>query len=239
MNDPASDADTAALADYWDRRYGETPMWSGRPNANLVAEVQALTPGRALDVAAGEGGDAIWLAEQGWQVTANDISRRALERLVVAAAARGVHVEVLHGDANAPDVFPRDTFDLVSACYASIPRTPDRRAVRAMVDAVAPGGTLVVLGHDLSAARDPHDDAGVVDHDRCGHDPHGGAVDHAALVQVDDFAAILEASAGWVIEVLQRRARPPGAASSHHVDDIVLRARRGPAGEAAGRVPAG
>ncbi len=70
----------------WDHRYGGDQMWSGNPNGTLVNEIDGLAPGRALDVGAGEGGDAVWLAEQGWQVTANDISQRALDR--VAAGCR-------------------------------------------------------------------------------------------------------------------------------------------------------
>ena len=65
----------------WDHRYGGDQMWSGNPNGTLVNEISGLAPGRALDVGAGEGGDALWLAEQGWSVTASDISQRALDRV--------------------------------------------------------------------------------------------------------------------------------------------------------------
>ncbi len=71
----------------WDHRYGGDQMWSGNPNGTLVNEVSGLTPGRALDVGAGEGGDALWLAEQGWSVTASDISQRALDRVNAEADA--------------------------------------------------------------------------------------------------------------------------------------------------------
>src|SRR5690606_1085848 len=64
----------------WDHRYGDDHLWSGNPNGTLVNELAGRTAARALDVGAGEGGDARWLAEQGWDVTANDISRRALGR---------------------------------------------------------------------------------------------------------------------------------------------------------------
>src|SRR5699024_10261495 len=60
----------------WDRRYSGTQLWSGEPNRTLVDEIAEMAPGRALDVGAGEGGDAIWLAERGWTVTASDISSR-------------------------------------------------------------------------------------------------------------------------------------------------------------------
>lgn len=199
----------------WDHRYGGEQVWSGNPNGTLVAEVSGLAPGRALDVGAGEGGDALWLAAQGWTVTASDVSRRGLDRIRTEADGRGVRVERHHGDANALDAYPAAAFDLVSAQYASIPRSPDGRAVRNVLRAVAPGGTLLVVGHDLEPMRAPTG-------------PHGDvrAFDPDAYVTVDDFANVLAGDAAWEIEVHEKRPRPPGAASSHHVDDIVLRARR-------------
>ncbi|MBI2711096.1 MAG: NAD(P)/FAD-dependent oxidoreductase [Actinobacteria bacterium] len=200
----------------WDHRYGADRMWSGNPNGTLVHEVSDLAPGRALDVGAGEGGDAIWLAEQGWTVTANDISQRALDRIASEAARRGRPVGCLHGDANALGAFDAGAFDLVSAQYASIPRTPDRRAVENLVNAVAPGGTLLVVSHDLEPMRAPIDTH-----------TESRAFDPDAYVTVDDFAAMLVDSSAWDVEVHEKRRRPPGAASaSHHVDDVVLRARR-------------
>src|SRR3954454_20642533 len=101
----------------WDHRYGHEQMWSGNPNGTLVHEAGNLAPGRALDVGAGEGADALWLAEQGWTVTANDISQRALDRLAAEAARRGLGVECLRADANALGGFENAAFDLVSAQY--------------------------------------------------------------------------------------------------------------------------
>jgi hypothetical protein len=118
----------------WDHRYGGDQLWSGNPNGTLVNEVGVMTPGRALDVGAGEGGDAVWLAEQGWTVTANDISQRALDRVAAEAARRGCVVTCQRSDANALDAFGAQTFDLVSAQYASIPphtrRTCDGQPAR-------------------------------------------------------------------------------------------------------------
>jgi SAM-dependent methyltransferase len=191
-------------------------MWSGNPNGTLVHEARHLSHGSALDVGAGEGGDAMWLAEQGWTVTASDISRRVLERIEATAAQRGLAVKCLHADANALGAFPVAAFDLVSAQYASIPRTRDHRGVHSMLEAVAPGGTLIVVSHDLEPMRQPLD----IEHES---DPFDGD----AFVRVEDFAAVLAASSNWKVEVYEKRPRPPGAASaSHHVDDIVLRARR-------------
>src|SRR4051794_8575714 len=91
----------AAQAREWDTRYSERDgaMWSGRPNGRLVAEVAGLTPGRALDVGCGEGADAIWLAQNGWTVTAIDVSDVAIIRAREAAELVGAAVEWVRGDA--------------------------------------------------------------------------------------------------------------------------------------------
>ena len=200
----------------WDHRYGGDQLWSGNPNGTLVSEVRGLAAGRALDVGAGEGGDAVWLAEQGWTVTANDISQRALDRVDAEAQRRGLRIERHHADANALDAFATAGYDLVSAQYASIPRTPDGRGIRNLLSAVAPGGTLLVVSHDVEAMRAPIDTQ-----------QQSRAFDPDAYLLTDDFAAALAATPDWVIEVHGKRPRPPGAASAaHHVDDVVLRARR-------------
>lgn len=213
------DLDTAARpsgseAD-WDHRYSGYRLWSGNPNGSLVAEVGDLAPGRALDVGAGEGADALWLAEHGWDVTANDVTLRALDRIAAEAERRGLDIKLLHADANARDPFPVRGFDLVSAQYASIPRTPDDRAVHNLLDAVAQGGLLVVVSHDLERMRGPVDTA-----------VQSRPFDPDAYVRVDDVVAVLATAPDWSIEVHETRPRPAGAASTHHVDDVVLRARR-------------
>lgn len=202
----------------WDHRYRGDRMWSGNPNGTLVHEAKGLTPGRALDVGAGEGGDALWLADHGWKVTASDISERALARVAAEAERRGVRVECHGADANDLDAFDVAAFDLVSAQYASIPRTPDGRAVHNLANAVAPGGTLLVVSHDLEPMRAPIDTSSA-----------SRALDPDAYMRVEDVAAELAGSPAWDVEAHERRPRPPGAASaSHHVDDVVLRARRRP-----------
>ncbi len=200
----------------WEHRYGGEQIWSGNPNGTLVVETGTLDPGRALDVGAGEGGDAIWLAEHGWAVTASDISLRGLERVAAEAQRRGLAITCRHADANAPDAFDAGGFDLVTAHYASIPRTPDGRAVDNLLGAVAPGGTLLVVSHDLEPMRAPVD----TEH-------HSRPFDPDAYVRVDDVVAVLAGSSEWEIEVHGRRPRPPGSASAAvHVDDVVLRAHR-------------
>jgi thioredoxin reductase len=197
----------------WDNRYSGERMSSGNPNGSLAAEAAALTAGSALDVGAGEGGDALWLAEQGWNVTASDISSRALDRVQAEASRRGLHVTCQLVDANALEPFADSGFELVYASYASLPRTPDRRGVRNILNAVAPGGTLIIISHDLEAMHDPQ-------HQHVPFDPN-------AYLQIDDFAAALKEAQGWTIDVNDKRPRPPGSATAaHHVDDLVLRARR-------------
>jgi SAM-dependent methyltransferase len=215
QEDLAASARPSANAADWDHRYSGDRMWSGHPNGALVAEVSGMAPGRALDVGAGEGGDAVWLAEQGWEVTASDVSSAALDHVTDAAKDRGLDVRTWPSDANALDPFGVEVFDLVTAHYASIPRTPDDRAIEHLLAAVAPGGTLLVVGHDLTPMRGPIDT-----------DEHSRAFDPDAYVRVDDVARSLDGRPGWTIETHELRPRPTGAASSHHVDDVVLRARR-------------
>lgn len=103
------------LAAEWDKRYASTAqMGSGRPNAVLVTKVSGLRPGRALEIGCGEGADAIWLAAQGWTVTALDAPQVALERAALQAREAAVHVEWVHAglvDAR----LPSGGFDLVCA----------------------------------------------------------------------------------------------------------------------------
>jgi SAM-dependent methyltransferase len=182
-----------------------------------VHEVSDLAAGRVLDVGAGEGGDAVWLAERGWQVTATDISDHALARVAAEARRRGLDVECLHRDANARDAFEAGAYDLVSMQYGAIHRTPDQRALSNLLGAVAPGGTLLVVGHDLTPMLTPID---VTTQTRI--------FDPEAYLGVDEIAAALADAPDWKVELHETRSRPAGAVSTHHVDDVVLRARRLP-----------
>jgi thioredoxin reductase/SAM-dependent methyltransferase len=197
----------------WEHRYSGEQIWSGNPNGSLVVEVTGLATGRALDVGAGEGGDALWLAAQGWEVTASDISSHALDRIGREAERRGLPIACDPADANAREPYAHGGFDLVSVAYASIPRTPDLRSVHNILDAVAPGGTLLILSHDLEAMR-------ATQHRHRLFDPD-------AYVHAEDFAAVLADAPDWTVEVDDKRARPAGSATAaHHVEDQVLRARR-------------
>lgn len=141
----------ALTADFWDERYGGADrVWSGQPNQRLVEQVADLAPGTALDVACGEGGDAVWLAKQGWHVTAVDVSEVALAKVAAHAEDEGVGNRIRIGfyDALAdPRPTGHHTFDLVTVSFLHVP-LPDFPAIyRGISDAVAPGGRLLVTAH--------------------------------------------------------------------------------------------
>uniref|UniRef100_A0AAU2JQK3 Class I SAM-dependent methyltransferase n=1 Tax=Streptomyces sp. NBC_00049 TaxID=2903617 RepID=A0AAU2JQK3_9ACTN len=144
---PAAQPDGGA--DFWDGRYSESDrIWSGKPNALLVREVQDVAPGRALDLGCGEGADAVWLARRGWRVTGTDISKVALGRAAEHAVEAGVGDLVDWQRHDFTESFPAGEFDLVSACFlhnhGDFPRA---RVLRTAAAAVAPGGILLVVGH--------------------------------------------------------------------------------------------
>jgi SAM-dependent methyltransferase len=135
--------------EHWDARYAEsTRIWSGKPNVALVAEVAGLEPGRALDLGSGEGGDAIWLAQQGWHVTAVDVSPIALSRGAEHAKEAGVEDRIDWQHHELGKTFPDGSFDLVSAQFLhSTIDLPREEILRQAAEAVAVGGVLLVEGH--------------------------------------------------------------------------------------------
>jgi thioredoxin reductase/2-polyprenyl-3-methyl-5-hydroxy-6-metoxy-1,4-benzoquinol methylase len=141
----------------WEERYRSRPaVWSGHPNPQLVAEAAELPAGRALDVGSGEGADAIWLAQRGWRVTAVDISSTALERAATAAAATGAQVagriDWTHADLR--EQAPAESaYDLVSSQFMHLPGEARRVLFARLAGAVAPGGTLLIVGHHPSDLR--------------------------------------------------------------------------------------
>ncbi|QGV82343.1 class I SAM-dependent methyltransferase [Streptomyces ficellus] len=199
-----------AVREEWDKRYADRQqLWSGQPNGALVAEVAGLAPGRALDVGCGEGADAVWLAREGWDVTALEVSGVALERAAGHARDAGVAVRWVHAALTDAALTPA-SFDLVSAQYPALLRTSDAVAERALLAAVAPGGVLLVVHHadvDAEQARES------------GFDPADYVWPSTVVALLDD---------AWVVEVDEQRPRPApdGGAGAHHTDDVVLRARR-------------
>jgi len=201
---------TAPAAE-WDARYLEhdAAMWSGRPNGRLVAEVAGLVPGRALDVGCGEGADAIWLAQRGWAVTAVDISEVAVGRAQEAAERAGVTVEWVCEDVLETPL-PAGSFDLVSLQYPALAKTPGERGVRALLDAVRPGGIVLAVYHDLDDEHQEHMKAQ-------GFDP-------ADYVLADDLARLLDEAFTVELHAVDARIDPPPG--TPHIADVVLRARR-------------
>ncbi len=196
----------------WDARYAAQELvWSAEPNRFVVEELADLPPGRALDVAAGEGRNAIWLAARGWRVTAVDFSRVAVEKGRRIAAARGVEVEWLVADVRTYRP-PAGGFDAVLVAYLHL--VPDELApvLRTAAAAVAPGGTMLVVGHDLSNLTE-----GV-----------GGPQDPRLLYTVEGVVANLPG----LRVVRAERARRPVPDEPRDALDTVVRAVR-PAAEPA------
>ena len=200
------------IADPWDARYSTMDhLWSGQPNGALISEVSGLPAGRALDVGCGEGADALWLADHGWAVTALDVSRVALDRAAARAEKTPARITWLHTGLVEAGLAP-GSFDLVTAQYPALLRTETHDAEAALIDAVAPGGVLLVVHHAIPT-----------DHQA---DPDGLDPNH--YVSPADVAAKLRSIGGdWHIEVEETRPRHVTAgAGAHHTEDIVLRARR-------------
>jgi SAM-dependent methyltransferase len=147
MSDPFSQ-------EAWDERYrSRDALWSGNPNPHLIAEAGEMLPGHALDVGAGEGADAIWLASRGWHVIAVDLSAVAIERASAHAGQAGADVagriDWVHEDVTSWDPGP-GRYDLVSVQYMHLPPAPRQAMLKHLAAAVAPGGSLLIVGHHPS-----------------------------------------------------------------------------------------
>lgn len=201
-------------AEFWDERYRSSKrIWSGNPNPQLVAEVEGMTPGRALDVGCGEGADVIWLAQRGWEVVGMDISQVALDRAAAHArekapdAAGRITWQQADLIQTAP---PPDSFDLVSVQFMHLPSAPRTTMFRGLAAAVKAGGTLLIVAHhpsDLESGvkRPPDPDL---------------------YYTADDVAELL--GKGWAVESSDARARTQTSSDNAEVTvhDTVLRARR-------------
>ena len=205
----SSDHDDPDERAYWNQRYeASDQLWSGAPNSVLVEVASPLTPGTALDVGCGEGADAVWLAALGWEVTAVDVSNVALERAERHATDAGVTVRwVLAGLLNA-ELAP-GSFDLVSAQYPVLAKTANANAERILLDAVAVGGTLVLVHHaDFRSNDHAHHDFNPEDY-------------------VGPWDVVPLLGDGWQVEVNETRPRSLATgAGAGHSEDAVLVARR-------------
>jgi SAM-dependent methyltransferase len=157
-NHPANEGHEFHLADrgmpdeaerFWDNHYRQRDQpWSGNPNAFLVAAVAERPPGTALELGCGDGGDAIWLAGQGWRVTAADVSDVALRRAAERATAAGVGERVTFEQHDLAYTFPEGLFDLVGAFYLHSPlELPRAKVLQHAARVVAPDGLLLIVEH--------------------------------------------------------------------------------------------
>lgn len=209
----ATDA-TPSAREWWETRYAERDgIWSGRVNAVLASVIWGLPVGRALDLGCGEGGDVVWLAGQGWDVTGIDLSVSALVRGSRAAVAAGVEERTAFVAADLARWDTAERFDLVTASFlqswpVEIPRT---EILRRAAGLVTPGGHLLVTAH----AAPPHDD---LPRELRGY----------RFPSPDDDLAALQLDDGW--DVLMAEVRPRTATTPegdpHEVLDSVVFVRR-------------
>ncbi len=139
-------------ASAWDERYAARDLvWSVEPNRFVAEIIGPLTPGHAIDLAAGEGRNAIWVVEQGWTVVAVDYSTVAVDRMRSLAVDRlgddSSRLTGLVADATQDAPGGPAAYDLALLCYLQLPADQWRQALRAAVEAVRPGGRVVVIGH--------------------------------------------------------------------------------------------
>ncbi len=194
----------------WEERYaGEGKVWSGNPNPQLVAEVSGLTPGTALDVGCGEGGDVIWLAQRGWQVTGADFATAGLARAARHADQAGVadRTDWLRVDARTFSADGR-TYDLVASHFLHPPGGQMVEVTRRLCEAVAPGGHLLVVGHAPSEGF-----------------ARGSESKRQAMFRAEDLLPALPAD--FEILVVEQRARTVTRdGATFDVPDSTLLARR-------------
>jgi len=188
-------------AEDWDQRYAASELvWSREPNQFVAAELADLAPGTAVDLAAGEGRNAIWLASRGWSATAVDFSQVALDKGAQLVDEAGIELEgtVAWVCADATTWQPAEPVDLVVVAYLQLPAEDRRRAVRGAVTMLRPGGTLLLVAHDSTNLTEGT----------------GGPQDPSVLMTADD---VLDDLSGLDVEVLraERVAREVRSADEH------------------------
>lgn len=191
----------------WDERYSTSELiWTGRANQFVERHLADLAPGTAVDLGAGEGRNAVWLAQRGWTVTAVDFSSVGLDKARRLAAEHGVDIAVECADATtwAPD----GEVDLVVLSYLQLPAAQQRTVLERSASWLAPGGTLFVIAHDRSN----------VEHG------HGGPPSTEVCYSVDDTVAALDGLDITTAEVAQRSVDTPDGPKTA-LDTLVI-ARR-------------
>ncbi len=186
-------------AEDWDRRYAASDLvWSREPNQLVATELADLPPGTAVDLAAGEGRNAIWLASRGWSAYAVDFSQVALDKGARLAGAASLPGDVTWVCADATTWQPPQPVDLVVMAYFQVPAEDRRRAVRSAATMLHPGGTLLLVAHDSTNLTEGT----------------GGPQDPAVLMSAEDVVADLT---GIDVEVLraERVAREVTSADEH------------------------
>jgi SAM-dependent methyltransferase len=193
----------------WDARYAEKDLvWSSGPNAFVEGELAELAPGRALDLAGGEGRNAIWLAKRGWSVELVEFSRVALDKARKLAAHAGVEVVLTEADLAAEPAL--EPADLVLMAYLQLPRDLSRRTTRLAASLVAPGGTLLIVAH---AARNLTE--GV-----------GGPPDPEVLRSLDDVRDDLDTTGLTILKAEEPLRAVETDAGVQHAIDLLVRAER-------------
>ncbi len=199
----------------WNARYDTAELiWKGEPNQFLPPEVEGLEPGRAVDLACGEGRNAVWLATQGWQVTGVDFAGVGLAKAERLAAEHGVTATWVESDLTTWEA--DHGYDLVVVFYLQVPADVRRLALRNAVRALAPGGTFLLVCHDLRNLSEGH----------------GGPQDPVVLTTAEDVlddiaAAELELGIELVTErsgVVERAVATPDGERT--AIDTLVRARR-------------